>query len=97
MKPVLEPCLVGLELLHDGVVPAELAASIDVRLERTVIEKRDEQQRPNRKPAADENGTRSAATFPLLLWHAAGFDAVDAASCCSPLSDPATRLPDLGK
>ena len=87
VKPVLEPRLVGLELLHDGVVPAELAARIDVCLERTVIEKRDEQQRANREPAADENGPRSAATFRfLLLRHAAGFDAVDAPSCRRPTS-----------
>jgi hypothetical protein len=95
VKPVLEPRLVGLELLHDGVVPSELAARVDVRLERTVIEKRDEQQGPNRKPAAKENGTRSTATFPfLLLRHAAGFDAAGVPSCTS---NPATRLPDLGK
>src|SRR6476661_5936339 len=82
VKPVLEPGLVGLELLHDGVVTSELAARIDVRLERTVIEKRDEQQGPNRKPAANENGPRSAATFRfLLLRHAAGFDAACIPSC----------------
>src|SRR5882724_12350050 len=71
VKPVLEPHLVGLEPLHDGVVAAELAARIDVRLERTVVEERDEQQRSDREPAADENRTSSAAPF-LLLRHGGG-------------------------
>src|SRR5712691_13266213 len=63
-EAMLEPRLVGAELLHHVLVLRELAARIDVRLERAVIEQRNEHERADRKPAAEHERARGTATLP---------------------------------
>src|SRR4051794_3893695 len=62
-EAMLEPRLVGAELLHHLLVPRELAAGIDVRLQRAVVQKRDEHERADRKPAAEHDRARGTATL----------------------------------
>src|ERR1700730_15576204 len=63
-EPVLEPRLLGAQLLHDLLALSELALGIDVPLDRAVIEQRVEDERAPHKPAADDARPRGAATLP---------------------------------
>jgi hypothetical protein len=52
-EPALEVRLLVLEAADDGATLAELSARVDVRLQRAVVEKRDEHERPDGEPAAE--------------------------------------------